>query len=305
MKRLPILAVAVAMLVPSSCVIFSAAKGIQTAFMSESDLGLAGDAFPVLIKVEEGLLAASPRDQATIVQTASLYVMYGNAFVQGPAEALPSARYEEKKTADFRARALYRRAFALLGPALERRAPMLLPLFKTGTPAEDGLPAGAAALLSKFGKKDIALLYWSSASILAAFAVDPLDMQSGSYVGLAKALLDRSLALDPAWDGGTLQELALSVYGSFPPVLGGDRQKALAAWERGLEFSKGGTASLYVTYANTICVPDDDYAGFKKSLEAALAIDPDARPETRLATTLAQERAKRMLANAGDYFLLP
>jgi len=293
------------MVLTASCAILGAAKGIEGAFAGESDPELAAAALPALIKVEEGLLAADPRDQGTIVQTASLYVMYGNAFVQGPAERLPAERFEEKRVADLRARNLYRRAFALLGPALERRSPALLRTFTSATPGEDGLVPGQSKLLAPFARRDLPLLYWSAASILAAYSVDPLDLREASMVGLAKALLERALALDPAWDSGSLQELALSVYGSFPSYLGGDPAKAQAAYEKGSEINRGGSAPLLVTYAGTLCVARDDYPDFKRSLEAALAIDPDKRPSTRLATILAQDRARRMLARAGDYFLLP
>lgn len=311
MKRALLGAAIAALLLADSCVVFGTINGIQEAFVEESDFGLAAGAMPTLIKVQEGVLHAEPKDQGAIVQTAQLYVMYGNAFVQGPAQDLDAQHFEEKRAADLRARALYRRAFALLGPALDRRAPGIVELWRTGSPQpsdapdphDRGLPKGGYALLTRFDKADVPLLYWSAASILAAYAVDPLDLREASIVGLAKALLDRSLALDPAWSDGSLQELAVSVYGSFPTELGGDPATALAAYNRGLEITKGKSASLFVTYASVICVAKDDYPAFKDALQKALAIDPDADPHTRLATTIALSNARRLLAHAGDYFL--
>jgi len=306
MKRpILLLAIALPLAFSDSCVVLNTVKGIQTAFASESDPELAAAALPTLIKVEEGLLSASPRDQGTVVSTAQLYVTYGNAFIQAPAEAYGAQRWEEKRAADFRARALYKRASAILLPALDRRAPGIVATFKERSPGKDGLPEGGAALVSRFGKSDLGLLYWSSASLLAAFAVDPTDITASSNVGFAKALLDRALLIDSAYDGGSLQELAISVYGSFPPELGGNPEKALAAYKKGMEITKGQSPSLLVTYASTICVANNDYEGFKKSLEAALAISPDARPENRLATVIAQGRARRLLAQAGDIFFVP
>lgn len=299
------------LLLADSCVVFRTVNGIQDAFVEESDVGLAAGAMPALIKVEEGVLNANPKDQGATVQTAQLYVTYANAFIQGPAQDLDAQHFEEKHAADLRAKALYIRAFKLLDPALDRRAPGIVELWKTGTlqpsdaadPAQRGMPKGGSALLARFSAKDVPLLYWSAASILAAYAVDPLDLHLSSIVGLAKALLDRALVIEPAWNDGGLQELAISVYGSFPAELGGDPAVALAAYKKGLEITKGQSASLYVTYAGTICVPEDNYPAFKASLDAALAIDPDANPKMRLATTIAQANARRMLAHAGDYFL--
>lgn len=307
MKR-PLLfaSVAVFLLSFNSCVIFQAARavqGIQEALTAESDFGLAAGALPTLIKVQEGLLAASPEDQGTIVGTAQLYIMYGNAFVQGPAQDLPSREFEKKRSEDLRARNLYRRAFVLLEPALNRKAPGIVETFRKGQTDKDGLPAGAKAMLARFGKADVAMMYWSAASILAAFSIDPLDMRESSIVSLAKAFLDRGLELDPAYDNGTLQDLAVSVYGSFPPELGGDKARAESAFRKGMEITGGRSPGLYVTYAATICVPNDDYAGFKKNLDAALAIDPEANPKSRLMTLITQNSARRMLAHAEDYFL--
>ena len=311
MKRALLAASLIAFLLTDSCVVFRTVNGIQDAFLEESDIGLAAGAMPALIKVQEGILAANPRDQGAIVQTAQLYVMYGNAFIQGPAQDLDAQHYREKRDADLRAKALYRRAFALLAPALDRRSRGIVEYWKKtppepidpSHPEKGGLPAGGRERLERFGKHDVPLLYWSSASILAAYAVDPLDINLSSIVGLAKALLDRALALEPEWNDGSLQELAVSVYASFPAELGGNRDIAMAAYKKGLEITQGHSASLYVTYAGSLCVSDDDYAGFKASLAAALAIDPDADPMTRLATTIAQANARRMLAHAGDYFL--
>ncbi len=299
------------LLLGDSCVVFRTVNGIQDAFVEESDIGLAAGAMPSLIKVEEGVLAANPKNQNNIVQTAQLYVTYANAFIQGPAQDLDAQHFEEKHAADLRAKALYVRAFKLLGPALDRRAPGIVELWETGTlqspdapdPAQRGMPKGGPALLARFAPKDLPLLYWSAASILAAYAVDPLDLKEASIVGLAKALLDRAIVLGPAWNDGSLQELAISVYASFPAELGGDQAIALAAYKKGLEITKGQSASLYVTYAGTICVTNDDYPAFKSALDAALAINPDTNPKTRLATTIAQTNARRMLAHAGDYFL--
>lgn len=268
--------------------------------MHEEDPALAATALPTLMKLSEALLEGNPRDQGAVVQTASLYVMYGSAFLEGGAEALPAERFEEKRETSLRALALYRRAFRLLGPALERRSPGILAL-ETYAGSDEKAEKG----FGRFTTRDIPLLYWSAASLLAAFAVNPLDLETAGRIGLAQALLKRALELDPGWDRGTLQELALTVYASFPDYLGGDLAAAEEAYRRGLEYSAGGSASLYVTYAGTVCVSRDDYQAFRASLEAALAIDPRARPDSRLATVLAQTKARRMLDRIDDYFFIP
>ena len=287
-------AAAVCVAVLGSCAVIGAASKVQTVLTGEEDPELAAAALPTFIMASEALLEADPKDQAKAVTTASLYIMYANAFVQGPAEALPDSRFEERQAAFERAGALYRRAFRLLSAALDRRSPGLVEA-----------AVASKADLSKMRKSDVPLLYWSAVSVLAGFGLNPLDFKSAHYLGAAPAFLARAAELDPGWNSGAIYGLYLSYYAGMPSYLGGDPAKAEEAYRKALGYSKGGSASLYVSYATSICVPKEDRSGFKAALEKALAIDPDARPEGRLETIIAQKNAKRLLAETDKYFIAP
>jgi predicted anti-sigma-YlaC factor YlaD len=278
----------------SSCAILGAASKIDDVLMGEEDPAIAGGALPTMIVASEALSEADPKNQGKAVTTASLYVMYANAFVQGPASALPDSRFEERQAAFVRAGALYRRAFRLLSSTLDRRLPGFVEA------AVDG-----KADMSRLKRSDVPLLYWTSASVLAAFGLNPLDFASARYLGAASAFMARAAELDPGWNKGAIYELYLPYYASMPDYLGGDKAKALDAYEKALSYSKGTSAGLFVAYATSICVPADDYAGYKAALERALSIDPASLPESRLATVIAQADARRLLAGAADYFILP
>ncbi len=275
----------------SSCAIIGAVSKVQTVLTGEEDPEIAAGALPTFIMATEALLEADPKNQAKAVTTASLYVMYANAFVQGPASSLPDARFEERQVAYDRAGALYRRAFKLLSSALDRRSPGLV----------EAAVAGKADL-SHLRKADVPLLYWSAVSVLAGFGLNPLDFKSARYLGVAPIFLARAAELDPGWNGGSIYGIYLSYYAGMPDFLGGDPAKAEDSYRKALAYSKGGSASLFVSYATSICVPKEDYAGFKTALGKALAIDPDAAPENRLETVLAQKNARRLLAEADKYF---
>jgi predicted anti-sigma-YlaC factor YlaD len=277
----------------SSCTIIGAASRIDDVLTGEEDPGIAAGALPTMIVASEAMSEADPKNQSKAVQTASLYVMYANAFVQGPAAALPDSRFEERQAAYDRAGALYRRAFRLLASTLDRRLRGFV------ESAVDG-----KADMKRLKKSDVPWLYWASASVLAAFGLNPLDFSSARYLGAASAFMARAAELDPAWNGGAVYALYLPYYASMPDYLGGDKAKAAAAYEKALEYSKGKSAALFVAYATSICVPADDYAGYKAALERALSIDPASVPENRLATIIAQADARRLLAAAGDYFII-
>jgi predicted anti-sigma-YlaC factor YlaD len=278
----------------SSCAVLGAASKIDDVLMGEEDPAIAAGALPTMIVASEALSEADPRNQTNAVTTASLYVMYANAFVQGPASALPDSRYEERQAAYERAGALYRRAYRLLLSTLDRRHPGFVEAVVDGK-----------ADMKRLKKSDTPLLYWTSAAVLAAFGLNPLDFASARYLGAASAFMARAAELDPGWNGGAIYSLYLPYYASLPDYLGGDKAKALDAYEKALEYSKGGSAALFVAYATSICVPADDYAGYKAALERALSIDPASDPRNRLATIIAQADARRLLAGAENYFILP
>jgi predicted anti-sigma-YlaC factor YlaD len=284
-------AAAAAALLFSSCVVIKAASKIETVLSNEEDPEIAADALPTFMMASEALLEADPKDQAKVVTTASLYVMYANAFVQGPASSLPDERFEEKKAANDRAGALYRRAFRLLSGALDRRSPGIV----------EAAVAGKADF-SRMKKADVPLLYWSAVSVLAGFGLNPLDFKSARYLGAAPQFLAQAARLDPPWNKGAIYGIYLSYYAGMPSYLGGDPAKAAESYQKALGYSGGGTASLFVSYATSICIPNEDYTGFKAALGKALAIDATGLAEGRLETVLAQRSARRLLAEAGKYF---
>jgi predicted anti-sigma-YlaC factor YlaD len=58
-----------------------------------------------------------------------------------------------------------------------------------------------------------------------------------------------------------------------------------------------------VSYAQAVCVPAQDYDGFKASLEKALAVDPDGDPANRLVNIISQRKARHLLDTAYELFI--
>jgi predicted anti-sigma-YlaC factor YlaD len=74
-------------------------------------------------------------------------------------------------------------------------------------------------------------------------------------------------------------------------------------FDRAIELSKGKRAGTYVSFAENACLPAQNAAEFKSMLEKALALDPDADPDHRLATLVAQRRARWLLEHVDELFL--
>ena len=269
-------------------------EGSSDVFTGDQDPELVGDAIPFAIKMYEALLAGSPDHQGLILTTGSLFVMYANAFVQGPAEILPRSQYIERQQALARAKLLYLRGANILYDGLCLKYP--------GLPgaAQDGRLPG---VLAKMKKVDVPNLYWIAAGYLSAYSLNPFDMELGIRIPELIAMIDRAYELDPDFNSGALDDFYVLFYASIPESMGGDKSKVEIHYQRALEKSKGLSAGPYVSYAQAVCIPDQDYDTFKKNLETALAIDPDKDISNRLVNIITQRKARYLLDSAVLFFI--
>jgi predicted anti-sigma-YlaC factor YlaD len=222
--------------------------------------------------------------------------MYANAFVQGPVEFLPSPRYQERRTAQERAKKLYLRGVEILRDGLERKYPGI-----TGTSAEGGT---LAPYLAKMKKDDVPLLYWIAGGTLSAFSLDPFDYALNLQVPDCMAYADRAYELDPDFNSGALDDFYIQAYASLPVAMGGAPERAALHFERSLEKSGGTLAGPYVSYAQAVAIPAQDYETFRSCLQKALDIDEDADRQNRLVNIISRQKARTLLEKAGDYFFL-
>jgi len=271
--------------------------GSAGVFTGDPDPELVGDALPFAIKMYEALLAKNPKHQGLLLTTGSLFVMYANAFIQGPAEMLdPVDSYYDRLESFERAKKLYIRGKDVLYSALENKYPG----FSAATVQEGTL----APLLKKCKKDDVPLLYWTAAGGFAAYSLDVFDFALGYSIPEWGDMMARAYELDPDFNEGAIDEFYIQYYAALPENMGGDKAKAEIHFKRALEKSRGLSAGPYVSYAKAICADtkNPNYDAFIENLEKALAIDPDEDKSNRLSNILSQRKAKHMLDYANDYF---
>ncbi|GHT63645.1 lipoprotein [Spirochaetia bacterium] len=256
---------------------------------------MVGPAIPGVIKKSEAKLAKRPDDQKLILDTGSLYVMYANAFVQGPAEFLPPLQYEERQAALEEAKKFYLRGADILYDGLDQKYPG----FGKVSSTNDTL----APYLAQMTKEDVPSLYWTAAGYLSAFSLDPFDPGQGRRVPDLLFYIDRAYELDPDFNNGALDDFYVLALSSLPESLGGDKTRVEPYFRLALEKSGGKLAGPYVSYAQSVSIPEQDYDTFKKYLETALALKIRAYPANKLVNTIAQRKARSLLDNAADYFI--
>jgi len=304
MKRNIILLIAVFSLLFSSCSINKmamdmiadalTAEGSTDVFTGDPDPQLVGDALPFAIKFYESLLSQNPNHQGLINTTGSLFVMYANAYVQGPAEMLPQNRYLERQEAMDRAKSMYLRGLNILYRGLDLKYQGFSTAFANGR-----FPQA----LARTTKADVPALYWSAAAGLSAFALNPFDMDFGMRILEFLALAERAYELDPDFNHGAIDELLLIFHASIPAGMGSDFSKVDIHFQRALEKSKGVSAGTYVAYAQSVCIVTQNFDKFKEMLNIALSIDVDANPSLRLLNIISQRKAQFLLDTSDRYFV--
>jgi hypothetical protein len=261
-----------------------------------------GRLLPGIIEKSEAKLKKNPDDQKLILQTGSYYVMDANAFVQGPASMLPQERYAERDAEYRKAREMYLRGAEILEYGLEKRRPGIMAAARQAAAGGDGGDE-AEAVLGQLTKEDVPYIYWLTAAILSAFSLDPMDLSTGMKVRPVSELIKRAYRLDPDFDGGTLDDFFILYYASLPPSMGGDLALAKLHYDRALERAGGFSASPYVSWAQAVSIPAQDYGDFKHNLNEALKINAKRHPSNKLVNVLAQRKARYLLDNADVYFI--
>lgn len=262
------------------------------AYASDSDLELVGGALPFSLKLIESLLAESPRHRGLLFAASSGFTQFAYVYVQQEAEAREDQNLSEASLLKTRARRLYLRArdYGLRG--LEVKHPGFSKDLREN-------PKRAVRIARK---SDVPLLYWTAAAWGAAISLskdNPGLLADQPYV---EALIDRALQLDETFDSGAIHGFLISYEPARQGVQGDPLARSRKHFEREVELTHGQFASPFVALAETVSVNQQDRAEFTALLNRALAIDPDLKPEWRLANLVMQRRARWLLARADQLF---
>lgn len=263
----------------------------------EDDPVLVAEFFPTALKLYEIMQASNPTHQGLAVMTGSLNVMYANAFVQAPAERLSDAEFDRRHAEEQRAKLHYLRGRDYILNVFDERYPGFKAAMLSSD--EDAIKANVA----KLKKTEVDAAYWCAAGALGAFSLDPLDADLLGCLQGPIALLERAASLEPDYSDGAIWSVLASFYAAAPVDFGGDIERAVACYKEAERVTGGKSASLYITYAESFCIPTNDKQGFEEALKKALALNPDDNPSTRLMTLIFQEKARHLLSIEDEYFI--
>ena len=263
-----------------------ALAGSGTTFAADDDPELVKAAAPFSLKLMESLLNESPTHKGLLFAASSGFTQYSYAFVQQEAAELEDKDVSGSVEMRRRSQRLYLRArdYALRG--LESAHPGF----------SNALRTDALVAVRLLKKKDVPQTYWAAASWAAAAVVIKDTPELIADLPLVAALMDRALELDEAFDHGAIHTFLISYEMSRPGGTGDRAQRARAHFARAVELSGGQNAGPYVSLAEAIAVEQQDRKQFESLLKQALAVNPNARPEWRLANMVMQRRARWLVS---------
>jgi predicted anti-sigma-YlaC factor YlaD len=272
-----------------------AMAGSGEVFASDDDPELIKAAAPFSLKLMEALLQESPRHQGLLFATSSGFTQYTYAFVQQDADEMADKDVAAAAALRSRARRLYLRArnYGLRGLEVNHKG------------FRQALSRDPQAAVRMTRVKDVRLLYWTSVSWAAAIADSKDQPDLIADQPKVEAMIDRALVLDESFDHGAIHSFLISYEMSRRGGVGSPAERARRHFERAVQLSGGQLAGPYVAMAESVAVQQQNLAEFKSLLNQALAIDPDAKPEWRLANLIMQQRARWLLSRTDDLFLTP
>ncbi len=256
------------------------ADDLGTAMAAQRDPQVVRDGGPAYLIMADALVRASPDEAGPHLTAARLYGAYAGAFVEEPERR----RRLTQQALDYAARALCLR-FERLCAARE----MHFEAFRDAVGAEIDDTEGSETLYR-----------------FAAAWAGWIRARSDDYGALARlphleTALEHVLHLTPAIDHGNAHVYLGVLRSQRPESLGGRPEAAREHFERAIEISEGRNLMARTLYAEHYARLLFDRTLHDRLLDEVLAADAEAG-ELTLSNTLAQERARELLASADDYF---
>jgi hypothetical protein len=254
------------------------ADNLGAAIRNQDDPEIVRAGAPAFLLLMDSLLEGNADSAELLGAAARFYAFYGIVFVAEP---------ERVKVLTARARDYGNRALC----ARDRT-----------TCGWRAMPHEAfVAVLGRLDRKDLPAIYSFALGELAYLRAHPDDYEALAELPNIESALERVVALDETWEGGSAHVFLGILNTLRPPALGGEPEVAREHFERAIELSQGRDLGAKVEYARSYARLLYDRELHDRLLSEVLESDP-YEPRLVLANTLAQTEARRLLASADAYF---
>ena len=149
--------------------------------------------------------------------------------------------------------------------------------------------------LKQTDKKQVPTLFWVG-NIWAGWIASSNDGAA------AMALMERVLELDPGFYYGGPHLFKAILLSARPEQFGGNLKKAQEHFQKALDYSQGKFLMTDVYYAEYYARQTLNRELFVSTLKRVLETSARVEPDLTLANTLAQRKAKKLLAQVDEFF---
>lgn len=254
------------------------ANSIGQSMVNQDDPATVRAGAPAFLLLIDGLIADNPDEAPLLLAGARLYSAYAGVFV----DDVQRARRMSDKALGYA-----RRAVCPEQPGL-CLSPQPFPAFR--------------AALAESDEDELELLYTYAVTWLGWIQTHSEDWNAIADLARVEALLERVVALEPAYERGQ-PHLYLGVLNSLlPPALGGRPEQGRAHFEQAIELSAGRNLMAKVEMARRYARLVFDRPLHDRLLQEVIAA-PAQEPGLTLSNVLAKEQAQNLLADSADYFL--
>jgi hypothetical protein len=110
------------------------------------------------------------------------------------------------------------------------------------------------------------------------------------------------MELEESWNSGALYSAMISFTMSRPDAVVDREQIARDYFNKAVEASAGEDCSIYVRFAESVCIKNQNKDEFIEKLNFVLNFDIENAKELRLTNTMAQSRAKWLMDRIDELF---
>jgi hypothetical protein len=245
----------------------------------QSDVVLVRQGIPSYLMLIDGMLQSYPENRDLLLAGAQAYAAYGSVLDED----------EQDRAAYLSDRA---KQYAL--KALEMTPPFKDAL---GKPLEV-----FQERLKQTDKKQVSTLFWVGNIWAGWIASSNEGAAAMADLPWVEALMERALELDPGIYYGGPHLFKAILLSARPEQFGGNLKKAQEHFQKALEYSQGKFLMTDVYYAEYYARQTLNRELFVSTLKRVLETSARVEPDLTLANTLAQRKAKKLLAQVDEFF---
>ena len=245
----------------------------------QSDVILVRQGIPSYLMLIDGMLQSYPENRDLFLAGAQAYASYASVLEEDEQDR---AAYLSERAKQYALKALD-----------------LTPPFKgaLGQPLEV-----FQERLGRTEKNHVPTLFWVGniwGGWIAAGSEGPAAMADLPWV---EALMDRALQLDPGFYYGGSHLFKAILLSARPEQFGGNLKKAEEHFKKAMDYGQGKLLMTDVYYAEYYARQTLDRDLFVSILKKVLETSARIEPDLTLANTLAQRKAKKLLARVDEFF---